>query len=178
MDYLVIDLEGTCCDDRSIPDSEREMIEIGAVILSEGKIVDEFSSLVRPVRHPHLTPFCTLLTKITQKDVDGAQTFPEVWTKFTKWAINRKMFCSWGKYDLEQMQRDCEFHKMSLHFEVYCNMVKMFWRKCGHRRAMNLMGLAPQGKHHRGLDDARNVSMILAKMLSDGKTVYEKTICV
>jgi len=177
-DYLVIDLEGTCCDDKSIPDKEREMTEIGAVVVSDGKIIDEFSSLIRPVRHPILTDFCVKLTGITQKDVDNAQLFPEAWEKFILWASNRKMFCSWGNYDLEQMQRDCSFHKLSLHFESHCNMVRMFWRRCGHRRAMNLMGISPQGSHHRGLDDARNVSMILVAMMKNGQVVQDKPINV
>ena len=37
------------------------------------KVVDEFASFVRPVRHPQLTAFCTELTSITQAQVDAAR---------------------------------------------------------------------------------------------------------
>jgi inhibitor of KinA sporulation pathway (predicted exonuclease) len=178
-DFLVIDLEGTCCDDKSIPDEEREMIEIGAVaVSSSGDIVEEFDALVRPVRHPLLTGFCTGLTGITQKDVDEARPFPEVWGRFVSWLGDKNAFCSWGGYDLEQMRRDCGFHGQPLTFEYHCDLVKMYGRKCGHRKAMRWIGLPPKGNHHRGVDDARNISLILVAMLKEGKTVRSRRISV
>lgn len=78
--YLVIDLEATCADDGSIPDNEREIIEIGAVLVETAGLttVEEYQSFVRPVQHPVLSPFCTELTTITQAEVDAAPLFPEV----------------------------------------------------------------------------------------------------
>lgn len=73
--YLVIDLEATCCDSGTIPQGEMEMIEIGAVVADARSLqpVDEFGAFVRPVRHPILTEFCTALTSITQQQVDTAR---------------------------------------------------------------------------------------------------------
>ncbi|MEL6327929.1 MAG: 3'-5' exonuclease [Cyanobacteria bacterium J06626_23] len=65
--YLVVDLEATCADDKSIPRKQMEIIEIGAVMLHARslQIESEFQSFIRPVVHPQLTPFCTALTRRT-----------------------------------------------------------------------------------------------------------------
>jgi len=101
--YLVVDLEATCSDDGSVPRDEMEIIEIGAVLLDartfEAK--SEFQTFVRPVRHPHLTPFCTSLTGFAQRDVAGAPLFPEAIENMKTWmfAFDDTLFCSWGDYD-------------------------------------------------------------------------------
>ena len=48
---LAIDLEATC-DATQLPIAEREIIEIGAVVLHADsyEIIDEFQSFVRPVK--------------------------------------------------------------------------------------------------------------------------------
>ena len=94
---LIIDLEMTCCDDSSIPEEERETIEIGAVLMSlpDGKVLSEFQSVVRPVRHPRLTEICIKVTGIVQSEVDGSREFPSVWNDgFLPWLGDRDSFCS------------------------------------------------------------------------------------
>jgi inhibitor of KinA sporulation pathway (predicted exonuclease) len=55
-----------------------EIIEIGAVLVDENlKLIDEFSTFVKPTINPTLTHFCTKLTTITQKDVDDAPYIEE-----------------------------------------------------------------------------------------------------
>lgn len=73
---LVVDLEATCCDLQSIPRHQMETIKIGAVMLSTDNlaIVDEFQTLIKPIRHPILTEFCLQLTSISQQQVDTAPT--------------------------------------------------------------------------------------------------------
>ena len=176
-ELIIIDLEGTCTDDRqdgSLPDAERETIEIGAVLIDvgSGDVLSEFNSLVHPVRHPVLSGFCIALTGITQADVDGAKPFPEVWMRFLSWLELRDEFCSWGKYDLDQFKRDCGFHGLSLHFRRHCDLSKAYRQKrCGKGRAMKQLGIIPTGKKHRGLDDARNISKIAVAMLKVGKEI-------
>lgn len=98
--YLILDLESTCADDNSIKDEDREIIEIGAVMIEKisGKVVDQFQSFVKPSIHKKLTPFCRKLTTITQDDVDNAKSFPEVMDEFEKWFSNYRnfTFASWG----------------------------------------------------------------------------------
>jgi len=114
---LVINLEATCCDQGSVPQQEMEIIQIGAVLATRsGEVLGEWSSHVRPIRHPVLTKFCTQLTGIRQPDVDAADTFPAVIARLVTWMDDSckavDSWASWGAYDGHQLQRDLAFHGM------------------------------------------------------------------
>lgn len=174
--FLVIDLEATCCDKQSIPRHEMEMIEINAVMVEaqELKIVDEFSTFVRPVRNPVLTPFCTKLTSITQLDVDAAPFYKEAIQVFKDWLSQYEsyLFCSWGDYDKHQFEHDCQLHKVAYPMDsAHLNIKVMFTESQGmvHNKglakALKITGLEPQGTHHRGIDDARNTARLMPFVL-------------
>lgn len=68
-DYTVLDIETT-----GVSSLHSEIIEIGALCVRGGKVVDEFSHLVKPIRH--IPPAITALTGIsdeTVKDADGIE---------------------------------------------------------------------------------------------------------
>ena len=83
--WCVVDLEATCDDQEqescAVPREEMETIEIGAVMVDghNWQVIEEFQTFIRPVRHPHLTPFCMQLTGIRQKRVEQAPAFPQAW---------------------------------------------------------------------------------------------------
>ena len=174
--YLVIDLEATCCDSGTIPQGETEIIEIGAVVADAGSLqpIDEFGAFLRPVRHPILTEFCTALTSITQQDVDNAKGFPDVLDQLIQWAARypNSVFSSWGEYDRKQLARDCSFHRVRYPFEDHVNLKKLFAAAMGLRKpdgmapALRRVGLPLQGTHHRGIDDARNIVRLLPYMFA------------
>jgi inhibitor of KinA sporulation pathway (predicted exonuclease) len=173
--FLIVDLEATCSDNGTIPSYEMEIIEIGAVMLNSAtwEIDSEFQHFVKPIRHPTLTPFCTQLTTIQQQDVDQSPIFPEVLAIFQKWLdlFPRHIFCSWGGYDKKQFIQDCNFHKVpypfgSEHrnikqeFSEYLGVSKGF----GMAKALEHLGIELKGTHHRGIDDARNITAIYRYM--------------
>jgi inhibitor of KinA sporulation pathway (predicted exonuclease) len=151
-----------------------EIIEIGAVRLAapEGPPVDEFTAFVRPVCEPALSDFCTELTSIRQEDVDGAEPFPAVFDRFLHWIGGEEYrLCSWGGYDLGQFRLDCARHGLPLPagFEAHVNLKQGFSRRYGCRplgmsAALAKAGLSLEGRHHRGIDDARNIAK-LARLL-------------
>jgi inhibitor of KinA sporulation pathway (predicted exonuclease) len=170
--YLVIDFEATCCDKGSIPPAQMEIIEIGAVMVqaADFAVVDEYQTFVKPARHRLLTGFCTQLTSIVQADVDGAPAFSEVMASFKSWlaAYPDYVFCSWGDYDLRQLQQDCALHgepypMNTRHINVKRRMAErqQLARPLGLGEAVSLVGLAFSGTHHRGIDDARNIVRLL-----------------
>lgn len=174
---LVIDLEATCCDDRSIARRQMEIIEIGAVLLDlhDRQIISEFQHFVRPVRHPQLTPFCHQLTTITQRDVETAPTFPSVLQAMQTW-LNAQphplRFASWGAYDKHQFKHDCAFHRVPYPFRgEHLNLKQVFAETVDPHRswpmtqALEYCGLPLQGTHHRGIDDARNIAAIALTLL-------------
>jgi inhibitor of KinA sporulation pathway (predicted exonuclease) len=175
---LVVDLEATCCDLKSIPRHQMETIEIGAVIVSTVnlEIVSEFQTFIKPLRHPILTEFCLQLTSITQHQVDTAPTFPVAIKLWQPWLsqFDRTIFGSWGDYDRKQLQQDSKHHQIDLPYPVssnHINLKELFsttqkLNKCyGMAQALNLANIELTGTHHRGIDDARNISKLLPYIL-------------
>ena len=176
MDYAIVDLEATCWDDGR-PRTEMEIIEIGAVLLrgSSLEVVDEFQTFVKPVANPILSDFCMKLTKITQKDVEQAPGFEEAFRSFMAWVDSYgARICSWGAYDRSQFEQDCRRHHVSIpsSFANHLNVKKAFqvWQACGScdlPTALNKLDLTLDGTHHRGIDDARNIAKIAARLLPE-----------
>lgn len=150
-----------------------EIIEIGAVRIRQRQIIDEFSSFIRPKIHPKLSAFCTELTTITQKQVNEAQLFPQVFTHFISWIGEAHfIFCSWGQYDLNQLRQDVAKHAVPWpnQLDRHLNIKRCFARfrniqPCGMERALALMKMPLEGTHHRGIDDARNIARLTILML-------------
>ena len=173
--YLVIDVEATCSEDNSIPRNEMEIIEIGAVLVDgQGfRVIDEFATFIRPVRHPALTPFCTNLTTITQEQVNSAPLFPDALRSLCDrlWSARDILFSSWGNYDKNQFQQDCAHHRIPYPFgDHHLNLKSEFAavqkrHLCGVQRALELVNLEFEGTPHRGIDDARNIARLLPHIL-------------
>jgi inhibitor of KinA sporulation pathway (predicted exonuclease) len=173
--YLVIDLEATCSDDGSVPREEMEIIEIGAVLVDASTFepAREMQTFVRPIRHPKLTPFCIELTTITQADVDKAPRFPSAMAKLADFIRGTDaLFCSWGGYDRNQLQRDARRHGVRVPLGAdHLNLKAAFSRRLGEPReygtgqALRRVGLSFQGTHHRAIDDARNIARLLPYVL-------------
>lgn len=171
MTYIIVDVEATCCDSGSIARSEMEIIEIGAVALEGGgpAVLDEFQSLIKPVRNPVLTDFCKQLTSITQAMVDAAKGFKAVNAGFRDWLnhFENPVFCSWGNYDKNQLQQDCLFHAVPYPFgREHINIKQLFADNMGLKKGLGLgkalkkVDVSFVGTAHRGIDDARNMAAI------------------
>lgn len=180
---LVVDLEATCSDNGAVPKHQMEIIEIGAVLARPSapfEAIDEFQAFVKPVRHPVLTPFCTRLTYITQADVDAADAFAEVMDQFVRWAVGhgRFLFCSWGDYDRKQFLQDCGHRGVRFPLGAdHINLKARFSerqglkKRLGMAQALEAAGLALEGRHHRGIDDARNIARLLPWIFGNASTV-------
>ena len=179
---LVVDLEATCCDLQSIPRHQMETIEIGAVMVATDslEIIDEFQTFIKPLRHPVLTKFCLNLTSITQIEVDNAPTFPDAIKLWQPWLsqFDKTIFGSWGDYDRKQLQQDSKHHHIDLPYPVSSNHVNLkeifsttqgLNKRYGMAQALNLANIALTGTHHRGIDDARNISKLLPYILDRQK---------
>lgn len=173
---LIVDIEHTCDSENTIPVTEREVIELGAVILccKTLKVKAVFSSLIKPIKHPKLTEFCFDLTGIKQEDIEHADLFPTVFNRFLVWLQDYPdfLFCSWGAYDRVQLGLDCKRHWIpEFHCEQELNIKKAFAKimkikpRVGLKRAMDWLKLASDDEHHRALSDAKNAAKILKLLL-------------
>ncbi|WP_196364164.1 3'-5' exonuclease, partial [Vibrio anguillarum] len=150
-----------------------EIIEIGAVKvrLSDFQCIDEYQSLIKPVRTPILTEFCTELTGITQRDVDSASSFYEVITDFFNWCWQSSTTVAWGSwamYDYYQLEQDCEhfFVDNELLCIEHLNLKNLYGdathgRRRGLKNAIIEQNLSFEGRNHRGLDDAKNAYRVI-----------------
>lgn len=172
MNYIIFDLEATCWDQRD--QAPNETIEIGAVKIDRtGALVDEFQSFVQPVAHPILSDFCTRLTSITQAHIDQAPTFGQAIQLFKAWiGVEEEdyLLCSWGFYDRKQLREDSDRFGLdkgwiNRHISVKHQHHKLAntRRPLGMATALKAEGFSLNGTHHRGIDDARNISKIFQK---------------
>ena len=176
--YIVLDLEATCVNPRS--DSfQNEIIEIGACLAaSDGTILDEFQTFVRPVVNPVLTDFCVGLTHITQDQVDNAPDYLSALSLFDAWISHCqnlygpiKSWCSWGDYDRKQFQRNSRLLNVrdgDILSIPHVNLKNLYGKTVGLQKKMLGLGKALvreemvfQGSPHRGIDDAKNAARLL-----------------
>ncbi len=176
--YVVVDLEATCSEGNQIQREKMETIEIGAVMLETKTLtaIDEFQSFVKPIRFPVLTEFCKQVTTIQQADIDRAEIFPTVASQLGTWlkSYPGALFSSWGDYDRYQIEGDCQFHGIETPFEDgHLNIKQLFAshrklkRSVGMSAALEMEGLEATGTHHRGIDDARNITLLLKRVIEE-----------
>lgn len=162
---IVFDIEATC--DANMARKKREIIEIGAIKIVNGVVVDSFSSLVKPKQHPQLTSYCKNLTHIKQSDIDSAQDPHTVLLAFAEWSKNC-VLAAWGEFDSEIIQK--EMHKNKIENElVFINFKKVYLsiRKLPFtyslQDALKSERIHFQGAMHRAYDDAYNTYLIYEK---------------
>ncbi|MCB9751463.1 MAG: exonuclease domain-containing protein [Myxococcales bacterium] len=183
-ELVVLDFEATCRPGGA--PQPQEIIEFPSVLvdLEAGRVIDEFSTFVRPVHHPRLGEFCTELTSIRQEDVERAATFPEVLRRHQRWleghgllpdaegAAPRFVFATCGDWDLATMlPTQCAASGLSIAalprpYRRWTNIKKIFAQLTGRTKGQGMpamlrhLGLALEGRHHRGIDDCRNIARI------------------
>ena len=152
-----------------------EIIEIGALMQDTKtfEVHGEFQSFIKPVRHRALTDFCKQLTTISQAQVDSAPQFLAAMKSVTDWLADFEdyVFCSWGNYDRNQINQDCEFHNTTSPFgEEHINIKKEVAETLGVKKQMGISGALKRlhmdfvGTPHRGIDDVRNIARIVQKV--------------
>jgi inhibitor of KinA sporulation pathway (predicted exonuclease) len=111
------------------------------------------------------------LTGIRQQEVDKADDFSKVFPSFLNWIGSEPYrLCSWSVFDLKQFRTDCARHglpvppQFSNHLDLKLEFARLEGvRPCGTNAAFALCHLQVEGKHHRALDDARNIATLALK---------------
>lgn len=190
--YVVLDFEATC--DQGLGPEPQEVIEYPSLLLHGRGLesIDEFQSFVRPRHHPVLTPFCTELTGITQDQVDAAPAFPEVYEAHRQWLAHHELdvdgdgsgfsfaFILCGDWDLKKMlPRQCRacdppITSIPASFRRWVNIKVPFAGYMRLRKSPGLAGMLRKleldfvGRHHRGIDDCRNIARVARHMANNG----------
>jgi inhibitor of KinA sporulation pathway (predicted exonuclease) len=166
----VVDVEATCWEGDPPPGEVSEIIEIGLTVLdlARGERLAKHRLLVRPERS-RVSAFCTGLTGLTQREVDGGVSFAEACRWLAKdHAAGVRPWASWGDYDRHQFTRQCAATGVDYPFgSRHTNAKAAFTEARGLRRrpgmaqALELAGLPLEGRHHCGADDAWNIAALV-----------------
>lgn len=179
---IVIDLEATCWDGDPPPGQHSEIIEIGVCVLDvqSGERVEKRSILVQP-EHSEVSEFCTALTSLTPGQVRGGVSFERACRILErKYRSHDRVWASYGSYDRRQFERQCAergirypFNATHINVKSLLALMHGLPREVGLRRALTMLDLPLDGRHHRGVDDAWNTAQILAQLLLAHRPVLE-----
>ena len=107
--------------------------------------------------------------------VDIGLSFPDGLTLYLDWINSFEeeyLLCSWGYYDKNQFEQDCKLHGLltdwlNRHISIKHQYVKIksLKRPMGMKGILKREGMELTGTHHRGIDDASNISKIFVKYL-------------
>ena len=186
--YCVLDFEATCWEERNMK-SQSEIIEFPSVLICHDthqntcEIISEFHEYCRPVLNPVLSEFCNGLTGITQEQVDAADIFPNVYRRHYEWLVANTpagitpKIITCGGWDIKTMlpmelarYPDLPIHHPYTQFVNIKKEFETFYGKFvgGMYNMLKALNMTLDGRHHSGIDDTRNITKILVKMLTDG----------
>jgi len=152
-----------------------EIVEIGAckVDLKSKKIVDQFQVYIMP-KSGYIGKSTRKFINMEKEDTKKAVSFKVGLQKFIDWLGSDYYLCSWGKDDKVHFTNQCERMKLPLTwFKNYNDIQGMIGKiigpnsknQLGLKSALDLVGIKPVGKAHKGIDDAINTAELLIKFL-------------
>jgi len=165
-DYTTVDLETTGRDT-----AHAEIVEIAAVRVRDGRVVDQFSSLVKP--SGPIPSGATRVHKISDADVAGAPQFEEVWPAFRAFCGDDLVVAHNG-YDFDFPIMERMLGEAGLPWDLHPYDTLPLARELfpTSRKLTDLareFGVDP-GESHRALDDARTLAPIFLR-LDEAKSV-------
>ncbi len=160
-EYVSFDLETTGLQ----PESDR-IIEIGAVLMKEGKEIDRFQAFVNP--HRVLDRKIVDLTGITDDMLKDAPDIEAVLPDFLKFVGNRVLVAHNAKFDTSFVQNACRRLGLPYNY-TSIDTLSLSQQLLPHLSKHKLDVVAkelklPNFNHHRAADDANICGLILAKL--------------
>ncbi|KAF8898235.1 exonuclease [Gymnopilus junonius] len=194
---LVLDFEATCWESGTRKNQEIIEFPTLLYDIKEKSVQATFHKYVRPLQDPKLSEFCMELTGISQETVDDAEPFPSVWRSFHSFLERHEVFkdpsaysflCC-GDWDIRSMLPTQLAYEASVFKDPdalqvqllrpplgdrWINIKKVLQKRHQLKHAKGMMGMlsrlgiSHEGRHHSGIDDARNIARIVQKMQEDG----------
>ena len=159
-DFTAIDLETTEKDT-----SIAEIVEVAAVRVRDGRVVDTFNTLVRPSRP--IPDAATRVHGIRDADVAPAPHFDDVWPKLERFCGDDVVVAHNG-YEFDFLVLKRAVHRLGKRFEL-CTYDSLPLARDLYPTSRKLMDLCRQfevdtGRSHRALDDARALACVFVKL--------------
>ncbi len=164
--FVVFDLETTGLNARAC-----QIIEIGAVKVCDGRIVDRFSEFVNP--GIPIPPRITELTSITDEMVKEAGFITELLPRFIEFCDGAVLVAHNADFDCGCISANCKKLDMEYDFSYVDTvpMSKLFLPELNKykldkvAKALNV----PLGHHHRAVDDAECTAQIFIRLAEMAK---------
>lgn len=152
LDFTIVDLETTGLS----PNGDR-IIEIGALVVKQGKWVSSYSTLVNPERS--LPPFITQLTGIRDEQLKKAPTFEEIAEEVFELFRGRLLVAHNARFDHGFLRNELGRVDMELPAKPLCTVRlsrQLFPKAKGHGldRVIKRLGISCENRH-RAVDDAK-----------------------
>lgn len=164
--YVVFDLETTGL----YPNSGDTIIEIGAVKISNGKIVDRFDELINPGRD--LNDEIIKITGIDNTILKGKRTEDAVLREFMNWVGELPMVAHNAKFDISFIEMALEKYNLGTLRNIVIDTLGLSRYLESKERYHNLATLVKrydipwdEEKHHRADYDSEGTALIFIKML-------------
>ncbi len=155
-----------------------QMIEIGAVKIASGKIVDRFDELIDP--HRPIPKKITELTFITDEMLAGKDSEENVTKRFLDWVGDLPMVAHNAKFDISFMRAACnKYHFKEFNATVLdtMSMARMLHPEWPNHKLQTLTKKLDipwdEEKHHRADYDAEGTALAFHKM---AKALYDQNI--
>jgi len=176
-EFVVFDIETTGLNSHT-----NEIIEIGAVKIKAGRIVDRYSQLINPGRP--IPYHITEITSITDEQVANEPKIDEVIGKFVDFVGDAVLVAHNAPFDMGFIKRDI---KKYLNIDLECSVIDTLQmardlfpdlKKYGLGDLNKTLGLALE-KHHRAVDDSQataNMFIIFLDKYKEKGLEYMKDI--
>lgn len=185
---VLVDIEATtsgdqpAADEPLITDDNREIIEIGVVVIDlesdQEDPIASFSTVVRPLLNPTLTRFCLDYTGISQAEVNAGVSYLEASTALTNFVAQLDTlpggWCwgSWGVSDLKLLEQNATRSGIAnpLPADRYFDLKATFQAMRGERGgtgqtdALKRLGVVQRARAHRAPGDALNLAALCRVM--------------
>ena len=164
--FVVYDLETT-----GLSSNYNEIIEIAAVKLYKGSIIEEFTTYVKP-RRP-IPDFITSLTSINNDHVRNAPMIDEVIGKFNDFIHGSILVAHNATFDNSYLYKNLKDHQLFTgEFPTIDTMQLAKVRYGAKLKGFNLKAVAKffdveLFQHHRAIYDAKTTADVFLKMLKD-----------
>ncbi|MDD3839668.1 MAG: PolC-type DNA polymerase III, partial [Clostridia bacterium] len=161
-EFIIFDLETT-----GLKPSEDRIIEIGAVKVKNGEIVDEFSSMIDP--GISIPAKITELTGIDDKMVKNAPKIEEILPNFLKFISDNPIVAHNASFDTAFIKKSCDMMGIAIKNPVIDTLAlsRVLYPKL---KTYKLNKVAEHlniklDNHHRAVDDAKATALIFLKCL-------------
>ena len=193
MDHIVLDMEwnqpwpGSPSSKKVLPVAIRgEIIQIGAVRLTEDGVQDEFQVMIKPKYYRHLNRRVSKLTGIKESRLrDEGVPFPEAIEAFRAWCGDEVVFLTWGFDDIGILRENLRLFGLEENWtEKWYNAQMIFNAQTDGstsqkalKTAMEIFGIEATRPAHDALGDAYHTALICAKLdLKRGAAEYESAV--